>query len=144
MWTYEHHQTTTATTNAIWSLYADVTRWPDWDNAMDRVDLDGPFDVGSNGVMHVKNFGPIPFALTLVDAPIRFTTTTKMEGFDIIFDHRIDTVNHQTTITHEVRIEGPAAGVAGPQMGPNITADIPHTIATIAELAELARADRNA
>jgi hypothetical protein len=137
MWTYEHHQTTTATTNAIWALYADVTRWPDWDDAMERVELDGPFDVGTSGVMHVKDFGAVPFTLTLVEAPVRFVTTSPMEGFDIIFDHRIETTATEatTTITHQVRIEGPAADMVGPQMGPNITNDIPHTVATIAKLA---------
>jgi hypothetical protein len=135
MWTYEHHQTTTATTDAIWSLYADVTRWPEWDDAMERVDLDGPFDVGISGVMHVKDFGPVPFTLTMVDAPRRFVTSSPMEGFDVIFDHRIETTAASTTITHEVRIEGPASDVVGPQMGPNITTDIPHTIAAISELA---------
>jgi hypothetical protein len=135
MWTYENHQTTAATRPSIWSLYGDVSRWPDWDDAMDRVDLNGPFAVGTEGVMHVKNFGPIPFTLTVVDAPTRFVTRTPMEGFDIIFDHGLTAENGTTTIAHWVTIEGPAADIVGPQMGPNITTDIPHAISKIAELA---------
>ncbi len=137
MWTYQHSQTVNAAPSAIWPLYADVSKWPSWDEAIAKVDLDGPFVVGSTGVMHVSDFGPVPFALTVVDHEARFVDVSHLDGGLILtFEHTLVGVDGGTVVTHHVTIDGPAADQVGPLMGPNISEGIPGSIANIARLAE--------
>ena len=42
----------------------------------------------------------------------------------------------RTRIIYRTEITGPAAGQAGPQLGPAITADFPDVLAALAKLAE--------
>jgi hypothetical protein len=37
---------TLATPERLWPLYTDVSRWPEWDEAVVQVTLDGPFASG--------------------------------------------------------------------------------------------------
>ena len=138
MWTYQHHHDIAASASAVWPLYCDVANWPRWDEGMERVDLDGAFTVNSAGVMHVKGFGPVPFVLSAVETQRRFDTDSPMDGFTLRFEHLVEPINdgHHCRITHRVIITGPAADQVGPVMGPKVTADIPHSMARIAELAE--------
>jgi Polyketide cyclase / dehydrase and lipid transport len=139
MWTYEHSHTVNASPAVIWPLYADVSRWPSWDADMERVDLDAGFLVGSTGVMHVRGFGPVPFALTVVEPEQRFADVSNLDGGIILsFEHTLvpNADNSATVITHRVTIDGPSADQVGPQMGAGISEGIPDSMASIARLAE--------
>jgi Polyketide cyclase / dehydrase and lipid transport len=137
MWTYQHHHDTSAAADKIWPLYADVTRWSEWDPAMKRVDINGDFLAGSEGVMHVENFGPVPFVITDCTPNAQFSTDSPGPGVTIRFEHELEPLtNGGTRITHRVILHGPAAETVGPQMGPNMTSDLPESMAKIAELAE--------
>jgi uncharacterized membrane protein len=38
MWAVEHSIETTANAQAIWRLWADVERWPDWNTGVERIE----------------------------------------------------------------------------------------------------------
>jgi ligand-binding SRPBCC domain-containing protein len=140
MWTYKHSVTVNATPAIIWPFYAEVGNWPRWDDAMERVDLEGPFTQGTSGVMHIQGFGPVPFTLTIVEAERRFADLSELGEINLAFEHTLEPSDDgsRTTITHAVTISGPAADHVGPQMGPGISEAIPGSMASIALLAEAA------
>jgi hypothetical protein len=47
MWAAEHTIETTAAPEAIWRLWADVPRWPEWNQDLARAELTGEFVAGS-------------------------------------------------------------------------------------------------
>jgi hypothetical protein len=47
MWTIEHSIATTASPEAIWRLWSEVATWPDWNGDIARIEISGPFAVGS-------------------------------------------------------------------------------------------------
>jgi uncharacterized membrane protein len=51
MWTAEHSIETTAAAEAIWRLWADVPRWPDWIADIAHIEISGPFAAGSTILM---------------------------------------------------------------------------------------------
>jgi hypothetical protein len=51
MWTIEHGIETTASPQAIWSLWSEVATWPDWNGDIARIEISGPFAVGSTIAM---------------------------------------------------------------------------------------------
>jgi hypothetical protein len=136
MWTYQHSIETDASPDSIWPLYSDVPGWPRWDQGLEWVTLTGPFAGGSTGSLKVPGQDPLPF--TILDArPLEgFSDETYIPGLAIRFDHALELMaSGKTRITHSVIITGPAAEEVGPELGPQITADVPEAMESLARLA---------
>ncbi|WP_436496353.1 SRPBCC family protein [Actinokineospora sp. HUAS TT18] len=133
MTTYEfaHAETTTADPAAVWGLWADVSRWVEWDSSLTSVTLDGPFAVGSTGVMVIEGQPPIHYRLTEVDPGHRFADVTEIPGAVLLFDHEVVADQGVTTVTHRVVIEGDLAD----KLGPMVTADVPDAVRALVKLA---------
>jgi len=141
MYNYSHSIETAATPAAVWPLYSDVSRWPQWDHDVEGVELDGPFVAGTRGTLHIGGQPPLPIHLTEVTPNVSFSDETAMPdaGILITFVHTLTPLaSGGTRITHAVTISGPAAATVGPQLGPSITEDIPASMATLAHHAETA------
>jgi hypothetical protein len=133
MFTWTHTVTTPATPEQVWPLYADVSRWLEWDGGLEAVTLDGPFAVGSTGTLQVEGQPPLAWELTEVEENALFTDVTEIPGVaTLTFVHRIEPTADGSAITHEVHIEGPAAD----GLGPMVTSDTPEAMAALARLAE--------
>jgi len=136
MWTYEHSIETAASPESIWPLYTDVPAWPRWDQGLEWVTLDGPFAAGSTGSLKVPGQDPLPFTILDVRPLEGFSDETYIPGLAIRFDHSLErTSSGKTRITHRVSITGPGAAEAGPHLGPQITADVPEAMESLAGLA---------
>jgi hypothetical protein len=134
MWTYEHSIETAASATAIFRLYSDVSTWPEWDEGLTGVTLDGPFTTGSKGTITPQGQDALPFRLTLVAPDQGFTDETDLPGAGVTlrFVHILTPIeNGQTRITHRVEIVGPAAEEVGPTLGPQVTADTPAAMAAL-------------
>lgn len=134
MFTYQHTIETDATPEAVWKLYSDVSTWAAWDDGAEYVQLDGPFVVGSKGVAKFNGQDPFAFALLEVVPNERFTDETVVPdaGISVRVTHTLALLaNGRTQITHAFAIDGPGAETVGPM----ITADVPHTMANLADQA---------
>ncbi|TCO58419.1 SRPBCC family protein [Actinocrispum wychmicini] len=129
---YEHTETTTAKTNAVWALWANVNRWTDWDTSVKSVTIDGPFEVGSTGTMIIDGQPPIPYRLVEVTAGRSFADVTEIPGATLRFVHTLDEVDGRTVVTHRVEIEGEQAA----ELGPMVTEDVPDAVRGLVKLAE--------
>jgi len=135
MFTWTRTVTTTAAPEQIWPLYADVGRWLEWDSGLEAVTLDGPFAVGSSGTLQVEGQPPLTWVLTDVVENALFTDVTEIPGVAVLtFVHRIEPRSSGSAVTHEVRIDGPAAA----QLGPMVTSDTPEAMDALVRIAESA------
>ena len=132
MFTWTHTVTSSATPEQVWPLYADVGRWLEWDSGLTDVTIDGDFQAGSSGTLHVEGQPPLAWTLTEVTENASFTDVTEIPGVaTLTFVHRIDAVDGGSAITHEVHIEGPAAA----DLGPMVTSDTPEAMEALARIA---------
>ena len=133
MFEWSHTVTTSATPEQVWPLYADVSRWLEWDSGLEAVTLDGPFAVGSTGTLQVEGRPPLAWTLTDVVENALFTDVTEIPGVaTLTFVHRIEPRDSGSAVTHEVRIDGPAAA----QLGPMVTSDTPEAMDALVRIAE--------
>jgi hypothetical protein len=136
MWTYEHSIETDASPESIWPLYSDVPGWPRWDQGLEWVTLSGSFAAGSTGSLKVPGQDPLPFKVLDVRPREGFSDETYIPGLAIRFDHLLElTATGKTRITHRVIITGAAAEELGPQLGLQITSDVPEAVESLARLA---------
>jgi ligand-binding SRPBCC domain-containing protein len=132
MFEWSHSVVSTAVPELVWPWYADVARWLQWDSGLLDATLEGEFATGSAGTLEVEGQPPLAFVLTEVVAGELFTDVTEIPGVaTLTFVHRLTAVPEGTLITHEVRIEGPAADA----LGPMVTSDTPEAMECLARLA---------
>jgi Polyketide cyclase / dehydrase and lipid transport len=136
MWIAEHSIETSAAPAEIWRLWADVEGWPSWNGDIDRIELHGPFAVGSKIVM--TPVGQEPVELTIAEAvePGLFVDEADLGEIVVRTTHRIEPLHDRSArIVYRMEITGPAADTLGPQIGPEISGDFPETLAALVERA---------
>ena len=131
MWHYEHGVEATATPEHIWRYWSDIAAWPQWNDGIEKIEIDGPFAVGTMFTM-TRRGGPRCAAIGGDRAGQLFTDEMDAGDFVVRTVHRLEpTATGRTRITHQTEITGPAAGQVGPQFGPAITADFPGVLAAL-------------
>ena len=136
VWGVEHSVETSARAEAVWRLWADVERWPEWNAGVERIELRGPFAVGT---ILMTPPGDEPVELRIAEAIEPELFVDEADGGDFVGRtiHGIEGVgDERSRITYRMEITGPAAETVGPQIGPEISGDFPQVLAALAAHAE--------
>src|SRR6266498_1842424 len=137
MWTTEHSIETSAAPEEIWRLWADVASWPAWNGDIERIELHGPFDAGSTIVMTPIGQEPIELRIAEAVEPELFVDEAELGEIVVRTSHRAQRLDpERARVTYRMEITGPAADTLGAQIGPEISADFPQTLAALAARAE--------
>jgi Polyketide cyclase / dehydrase and lipid transport len=121
MWAVEHSVETSARAKAIWRLWADVERWPEWNAGVERIELRGPFAAGSTILMTPPGDEPVELRIAEAVEPELFVDEADGGDFVVRTTHRIEAVgDERSRITYPMEITGPAAEAVGPEIGERI------------------------
>jgi len=136
MWEYEHRLETTADPAALWRHWADMATWPQWNDGIESITVDGPFQVGTVFTMTPPGDEPIRMRLAEIEPGKSFTDEMDAGDFVVRTEHRLEpAAAGRTCIVYRTEITGTAAGQVGPELGPQITADFPEVVAALARRA---------
>lgn len=137
MWVTEHSVETTAAPEAIWREWSDVDRWPEWNGDIERIELDGPFAVGTRITMTPIGDEPVELRIAEAVEPELFVDEADLGEIVVRTIHRADELEEgRTRVSYRMEITGPAADTVGPQIGPEISGDFPEVLAALVERAE--------
>jgi hypothetical protein len=118
-------------------MWADVSRWAEWNGDIEQVELVGPFAAGSRIVMTPIGQEPIELRIAEAAEPELFVDEADLGDIVVRTTHRVQRIDSERSqITYRMEIAGLQADVLGPQIGPEISADFPQTLAALAERAE--------
>src|SRR5262245_56628605 len=92
MWATEHSIETTASPESIWRLWSDVPSWGDWNADIERIEISGPFAVGSTIAM--TPVGQVTVELRIAEAsePNLFVDEADLGEILVRTFHRVDAV----------------------------------------------------
>jgi len=136
MWEYEYRLETSAAPEALWRHWADMASWPQWNDGIETITVDGPFEVGTVFTMTPSGGEPIRMRLTEIKPGESFTDEMDAGDFVVRTEHRLEpAAAGRTRIVYRTEITGAAAGQVGPELGPQITADFPEVVAALARRA---------
>jgi hypothetical protein len=126
MWVAEHSIETTVAPEAIWQAWTDVPRWPEWNADIERIELRGPFAVGSTIEMTPQGQETVVLRVAeLVEGKL-FIDEAEVEGTLVRTTHRIERLDdRRARIVYRLEADGPAAEAVGPA----VTADFDDTLA---------------
>jgi hypothetical protein len=133
MWTTEHSIETTATPEAIWRSWAAVSRWPEWNGDIERIELTGPFAAGNTIAMTPPGQETVTLRIAEAVEPELFVDEADLGGTVIRTIHRVERLGGDSVrIVYRMEASGPAADA----LGPAISADFPETLAALAAHAQ--------
>ena len=137
MWEYEYSLETGASREELWRHWADMPAWPRWNEGIETIEVEGPFEVGTTFAMTPPGAEPIRMRLVEIEPGTSFTDEMDAGDFVVRTEHRLEpAAGGLTRIVYRTQITGEAAGQVGPELGPQITADFPAVVAALARRAE--------
>ncbi len=131
-WSTEFSIDTSASPEAIWSLFRDVGSWRSWNAGIESIALEGPFAAGTTFTMKPPGQDAMRSRLTEVRENECFVDETTVDELTVRVAHRIERKARGARITYAVSAEGPGAA----DVGPAIAADFPDVLAALARTAE--------
>jgi Polyketide cyclase / dehydrase and lipid transport len=137
MWYTEQSIETTASAEAIWRLWADVPRWPDWIADIEHIEISGPFAADSTIFMTPMGQDPVELRIAEVVEPELFIDVAELGDVVVRTVHRVEGLDGgRNRVVYRMEISGQAADSVGPQFGPEISGDFPQTLAALVDRAE--------
>jgi len=141
-WEYEHSVEGKVSRSAVWGLYSDVTKCPEWDKGIEAISLEGEFSEGKRGTIKPAGQDQLPFQLTKVEVNRGFSDETEIPGAGVTigFKHTLRSLGEgRCRITHHVSIFGPGAASMAPEIGPGMAEGIPETMKSLLRMARRER-----
>ena len=137
MWTTEQSTDTAAAPQAIWRVWSDVERWPEWNADLVRADLSGPFAAGGTITMYQRGGGTIELWIAKASEPESFVDQADLGEVVVRTIHRLEPLERdRVRVIYRMEISGPGADTLGPQIGAAISADFPQVLAALVARAE--------
>ena len=116
--------------------------WPEWDEAVAWARLDGPFVVGSTGVLKPKGGPKVSFVIETLVEGTEFTDVSSMPGAKLRIRHLVSVEERATRVDIDVSIEGPLAWFWRRAIGKGIASSTPVGLTSLVAMAEADAASR--
>ena len=136
MFTKDYTGTSTARPEAVFAVLADPIRWPEWNDGVSALEMDGPFAAGTTAVMVLPDGDALPFTFTWVEQDKGFEDLTEVPdaGVSVRVRHELAPTDGGTLITYRCEVDGPDDVAA--EVGAAVSADFGEVIAALAARAE--------
>jgi len=105
VWNIEAGYPCKAHPEIVWKLMADPKSWPEWDDTLEWVHFKEPFQVGSHGIVKVKDANEYRFGITRIEKR-RFSTVMKRFLTTIVSIYEIESMDHKSCSVHQRIIVG--------------------------------------
>jgi hypothetical protein len=138
MYLLECEATLQAGPAAVWAVWTDVARWPEWDVSKEIARLDGPFEPGVSGWLKQRGNLGSPFIVTAVEPGRRWVSECPMLLGKVVFDHVLEPVaTGGVRVVKRVEAEGGIASLAR-LFVPKMRRDIAESLAALGRQAAAA------
>jgi Polyketide cyclase / dehydrase and lipid transport len=138
MYLFECEATVEAAPAALWALWTDVARWPEWDVSKEIARLDGAFEPGASGWAKQRGNLGGAFTITVVESGRRWVSECPVPLGKVIFDHVLEpAAKGRVRVIKKVEVEGGIAPLVR-LFAPRMRRDIAESLAALGRLAAAA------
>jgi len=129
--------TSTAPPEAFFARWEDMDTWPEWDDAVAWTRLDGPFAVGTTGVLKPKGGPKVRFVIEVLEPGSEFTDVSSVPGARLRIRHLVAVgTDGRTRVDIEVTVDGPLAWLWAVTLGRSIASSTPEGLSKLVTAAE--------
>ncbi|MEY9954091.1 polyketide cyclase [Leifsonia sp. EB34] len=139
MWTTEEIAVTTLPRERVWEAVRDLHTGELTYDGADRFELHGPFAVGTELTVTPDGQEPIRSRIDVLEANRTYADVTEFGEVRLTFRYDLEDDSARTRVRYSLTIDGAGSAAVGPELGPQISADFPESLAAL-----LAEAERRA
>ena len=93
--------------DAVWKVWTDMARWPEWDVSKEISRLDGPFEPGASGWAKQRGNLGGSFTITAVDAGRSWVSECPLPVGKVVFGHWLEPLgNGRVRVVKRADVEG--------------------------------------
>ncbi|MGI8553996.1 MAG: SRPBCC family protein [Dehalococcoidia bacterium] len=140
MWSAEAVVESAVTAEAVWQIWTDVEHWKTWNPQVLASKLNGPFEVGSTGMIKPKGAPKAAFTMIGVQPERRWANRTRLPLATLDYIHELQPAPTGISIRHCAQLSGPLSGLFGIVMGKKLKGDMPQAVRNLAQKAGEVRA----
>jgi hypothetical protein len=89
MYTLECSAALTAPVGALWRVWSDIDRFPEWDPLEERSHLDGPLEVGVTGYSKARGLPGGPFTIVALQDGNSWTARGPLPRGELLIEYRL-------------------------------------------------------
>jgi uncharacterized protein YndB with AHSA1/START domain len=117
IWEASHTERSTATPAAVWALWSDPERWPDWHPQIESGELEGEFAVGTTARVKLRRGGRTQLKIVELEPERLLIDETRFPGARLGHEHRLEPAGDGVEITHRLYVKGPFSGLFAMLLG---------------------------
>jgi hypothetical protein len=106
-----HSERSSASPAAVWALWTDASRWPEWNEQLESAELEGEPAVGAGATVKFKRGGKMRFEVVAVEPERLFIDEARLPGCRFGHEHRVEPDGAGSRITHRLYLEGFTSGL---------------------------------
>lgn len=125
MWSFEHTESTTATPEQIWAYYTDTDSAPSWDPLVAKIEINGPFAVGTTGTNTSSTGQKVKFIISELTLYRGYTEVNTLPFARLAWTHQITPTSTGCVFTHGVILSGPLSGLYALLLGRSFKQGMP-------------------
>ena len=107
MFEASHSERSSASPAAVWALWSDPARWPDWHPQIESAELEGEFAVGGTARVKLRRGGRMQLEIVALEPERLVVDETRMPGARLGHERRLEPTGDGVEITHRLYVAGP-------------------------------------
>jgi len=127
---------TNAAAGAVWAVWTDVARWPEWDGEFESAYIEGGrIALGARGSLRPRRGPASSFVVSEFEPEKGYAFSTRLPLCELVIRRRLGAAGG-TTFTHEVSFVGPLSYLFGALLGRRFRAALPGVMENVRSIAE--------
>ena len=106
-----HTDRADAPPEAVWALWEDPARWPEWNDQLESGELHGDLAVGTGVTVKFKRGGKMRFSVVELEVGRLFVDEAKLPGCRFGHEHLVEPADGGSEITHRLYLKGMTSGL---------------------------------
>ncbi|HEX2468351.1 MAG TPA: SRPBCC family protein [Solirubrobacterales bacterium] len=106
-----HTDRSSAAASAVWALWSDPSRWPEWNDQLESGELEGEFAVGEKLRVKFRRGGRMQFEIVALEPERLLVDEARMPGARLGHEHRLEPAGEGVEITHRIYVRGALSGL---------------------------------
>lgn len=102
-----HSERSSASPSEIWELWSDPGRWPQWNEQVQRADVDGELIPGATVSAKLRHGGTVRYQVTALEPGRLLIWEARLPGAKQGHEHRVERRGGGAEITHRLYVRGP-------------------------------------
>jgi hypothetical protein len=131
MWFAEHTAVTDLPRDRVWAAVRDLHLGELTYPGSDTFEPHGPFAVGTELTVTPEGQEPIRSRIIELTEGETYADLTELGDVALTFRYRLEDAAGGILVRYSLTIDGPAADAVGPELGPQISADFPESLAAL-------------